>query len=365
MRTLLLLHVFPSFARGGQQMRLAAISAKGGERFRHRVVSLDGDLSARSAFAPDAATFEAFAVRKSKWLSIANLAAFRRLIRESKADILCTYNFGAIEAAIANRFGSEIAHIHYEDGFGPDETIERQKRRRILARRFALQKSFVVAPSRGLERAAREVWRLNPDRVRYIPNGVDFRRFGALRRDRAEGAPIVVGAVGALRPEKNFERLVSAFSAAGAADARLTIYGDGPERSALAALAAATSDRVLLPGATAAPARAYADFDIFALSSDTEQAPLTVLEAMASGLPVVAPNIGDIAGMVSEENRAFLTPPGDEAALAAAIKRLVSDPALRRRLGEANATRAREAFALEPAIAAHEALFLEAARERA
>ena len=122
--------------------------------------------------------------------------------------------------------------------------------------------------------------------------------------------------------------------------------GEGPEREAI--LAEATrldiGHRVHLPGHVADPAAAVGLFDLFALSSDSEQAPLSVIEAMAAGLAVASPGVGDIAEMVSEPNRAFITAPGDEVALAQAISVLASDDLLRRRIGDANRISARAEY---------------------
>lgn len=354
-----LVHIFPSFARGGQQMRLAALARGLGGAFRHRVISLDGDRTAENAFDAGAVGLQIFRARKSAGLSIANIRGLRRLIEG--ADLLCTYNFGALEAAIANRLGPKLPHIHFEDGFGPDESPVRQKWRRVLARRAALGKSIVVVPSRELEEMALKRWRLK--HVRHIPNGIDVARF--VSAAGADNASPVVGSVGALRPEKNYPRLVRAIAAAGPGAAHLIIHGEGPSRKDIEQAAAKSAIRVDLPGQTQSPEKAYAAMDIFALSSDTEQMPLSLMEAMAAGLPVVSTDVGDVRLMVSDENRAFVTPPGDEAAYAAALRSLIEDGALRARLGAANAQKARAEFGLDRMIEAYRALFHETlAQER-
>jgi len=360
----LLVHVFPSFARGGQQMRLASLVRGLEGAFRHRIVSLDGDTSAADAFPAGSIEVERFAARKSPGLSPSTIRGLARRI--SGADVLCTYNFGALEAAIANRVGPKLPHIHFEDGFGPDEALSRQKLKRVFLRRAVLGKSLVVVPSRGLERLAVETWRLKRANVRRIVNGVDVARFAGAPRRREAGTPVIVGSLGALRPEKNYARLIRAFEAAvSGAAARLVIYGEGPEREALSALAARTSGAVELRGETRTPEAAYTELDIFALSSDTEQAPLSLMEAMAAGLPAAATDVGDVRGMVAEENREFVTAPGDEDALAGALARLIGDADLRARLSAANAEKARGDFGLERMIADYRALFLEALRRGA
>ena len=123
---------------------------------------------------------------------------------------------------------------------------------------------------------------------------------------------------------------------------RLVIVGEGPERDAILAEAArrGIADRVLLPGFVDRPWRYVGLFDIFALSSLSEQFPISVVEAMAAGLPVVSPDVGDVAAMVSEPNRAFIVGVRNEDALAAALDKLARDPDLRASIGAANRARA-------------------------
>ena len=83
---------------------------------------------------------------------------------------------------------------------------------------------------------------------------------------------------------------------------------------------------------------------MFALSSDSEQAPLSVIEAMAAGLAVASTDVGDVAAMVIDANRPFIVAPGDEAALGHALADLAGDEARRRAVGEANRLRARAEF---------------------
>jgi glycosyltransferase involved in cell wall biosynthesis len=123
------------------------------------------------------------------------------------------------------------------------------------------------------------------------------------------------------------------------------IVGDGACRAELEGLARALgiADRVDFAGHSDAIPAHLARFDIFALSSDTEQMPIVVLEAMASGIPVVATDVGDIRLMVAEENAPFIGSATPDA-LAASLACLVDDPGLRLRLGAANRAKAERCF---------------------
>src|SRR6185437_12925456 len=167
-----------------------------------------------------------------------------------------------------------------------------------------------------------------------------------------------VGSLAGLRKVKNLPVLVEAARYLGD-EWQLVIAGEGPEREAILAGAeeGGIEDRVHLPGFVADPAGLVGLFDIFALSSKSEQFPISVIEAMAAGLPVVAPAVGDVTRMVADENLPFIVMPGDEHALGEALATLAADPALRKRVGEANRTRARKEFDEATMIERYKALY--------
>ncbi len=340
----LLLSVFATFAVGGPQVRFASLANRLGAGWRHAIVAMDGNHACRERLDPSLdVTLVTEGTRAPN-----PLALYRRqqaVLRTLRPDLLLTHNWGSIEWALANLPRRLVPHLHAEDGFGPEERIM-PLRRRSGARRLLLRRSIVVLPSDTLRRIAEQRWRLRPDRLRHVPNGVDLDRFAPgdrlppLPQWGLTGTGPVIGTVAALRPEKNLARLLHAVAAL-AQPSRLLVVGDGPERAALERLAAA-----LLPPGRAAfvghmpdPSQAYRHMDLFALSSDTEQMPLSLLEAMASGLPVAATDVGDVARMLGPDHGALVCPL-DAVALAAALDRLVGDPALRRRLGGDNRARA-------------------------
>ena len=359
-----ILHVFPSFGVGGQQRRLATLAGAFGAEFSHKVLSLDGDLGASALFGESRPAAQALVIEKSGFVRPGNILRLRKAIETSGAELLCTYNFGSIEAVIANRVGPRLPHVHHEDGFGADEAGGRLKWTRALARRALLGDALTVVPSRELERIAIERWGLAATRVTRIPVGVDVTSFQSRRTERA--GPVIVGAIGALRKEKNFARLIRCFEIASEGrDARLVIYGDGPERENLVDLASRgnASGLISLPGATSAVPEILKQFDIFAISSDTEQMPTSLIEAMAAGLPAIATSVGDISEMLGEESREFIVDRDIEKAFAAQLRALIDNPALRRKLGAANLERAR-GFDLTPMTQAFRTLYVSAAERK-
>lgn len=347
-----LLHVFPSFAVGGAQARFVAIANHYGRSWSHVIVAMDGITTCRERLDPGLCVrlLDAGAVKGD---TLGNLRRFRRILHTERPGCLVTSNWGSIEWAMAAT-ATGIRHVHMEDGFGPEERI-RQIPRRVWTRRIVLRRREVLVPSRVLYRLATDTWGLPLRRVHYIPNGIDLARFVPSTGVRA--APPVIGTVAALRAEKNISRLLHSVAAM-TTPARLVIVGDGPERALLGGLAneLGIGDRVHFAGHQTDTAPFYCNFDIFALSSDTEQMPLSVLEAMGAGLPVVSTDVGDVAGMVSDPNRPFVAAQ-DPVALAVALDQLAARPALRRDLGRANRDKAERHFSDTAMFAAHAALY--------
>jgi glycosyltransferase involved in cell wall biosynthesis len=335
-----LLHVFSTFAVGGPQVRFCTLVDRLGPGWHHDIVAMDGDLACRERLPPGVSVgFPLVKIRKGETLG--NARRFFHTLRALGPDLLVTYNWGSIEWAMANVV-ARLPHVHIEDGFGPEERA-RQIPRRVWFRRLLLRRATVALPSRTLWRIATEQWRLPRARVRYLPNGIFLPRFAAGGPAAAwPGDGPVIGTVAALRPEKNLLRLLRAFALARRdRPARLVIVGDGPERVELEAAATAlgVAGSVHFAGHMAATETAYRGFAVFALSSDTEQMPLSVLEAMAAGLPVAATDVGDVAAMLADENRPFVTAL-DDAALAAALAALLDRPEAAKTIGAANRARA-------------------------
>jgi glycosyltransferase involved in cell wall biosynthesis len=162
--------------------------------------------------------------------------------------------------------------------------------------------------------------------------------------------PVTLLSVGRLREPKDFLTLVRAIAALEHRDdVRLRIAGDGPDRPALEQEIARhrLHDRVELLGTRDDVDRLLADSGVFVLSSDSEGMPMSVLEAMAAGVPVVASAVGGVPEVVRDGETGALVPPRDPAALARAIDRLVADPRLRHLQGDAGRSRAERVFGIE------------------
>jgi len=156
---------------------------------------------------------------------------------------------------------------------------------------------------------------------------------------------MIVGTVAPLRPEKNIARLIRAFAGLRRGrDARLVIVGDGTERPRLELLARdlGIAGRTVFTGYVDAPEKVLGWFDVFAISSDTEQIPNALIQAMANGRAVAGVDVGDVRHIVSPGNRALIASASDDDGLRNSIDKLLADEELRSELGRANAVHVRE-----------------------
>jgi glycosyltransferase involved in cell wall biosynthesis len=357
------LHVFPSFGIGGVPLRMVRIINHLGKQFRHTVVALDNNFDAAEGVAGglDVAVLPVRGVKRG---TLRNLMDSALALRRLRPDLLLTYNWGAMEWAAASRFSPVSRHLHLEAGFSLGEA-DSQILRRVLFRRWALARcERVVVPSRQLEDLAHRVWRLPVSRVVYVPNGVDTARFAVPVSDGVPGfvrrpGEMVIGTVAPLRLEKNIGRLLRVFAMLKfPRPLRLIIAGDGGQRASLERLAAelGIANHVIFTGRVL-PEAVLGTFDIFVLSSDTEQMPNALLEAMAASRAIAAVNVGDVKKIVCEDNREFIVDRDDAMAFAGALTRLLGDPERRRALGCTNRRRVVAEFSQERMFSAYSQIF--------
>lgn len=360
-----LLHIFASFGYGGVPIRICEVINGLPDGFRHTIVALDACFDAGKRLAPHTAV-EFRNLTLPRYNLLRSMAQVRDLVRDVSPDLLLTYNWGAIECALANRLFGVCDHIHFESGFGSEEGSGQLWRRNIF-RRFALARvQKLVVPSRTLMDIAAGSWGIPPSRLLHIPNGVDVLRFSGEPGRRDDLLPVVatrhdtiVGTAAPLRPEKNVGRLLRAFAALPAQpDCGLVIAGDGVEMASLRALAVelGIAERTYFLGHVDNVPTMLRGIDIFALSSDTEQMPNSLLQAMSAGRPVAAVDVGDVRGIVAPENQPLVVPRDDQGALVAALTALAGDAPRRETLGRLNQQRIRAHYSLDGMIAAYGAL---------
>ena len=361
LRQMRILHIFPTFDIGGPQVRTALLINQLGTDYEHVILPLNGAVAASARI--NEGTRVSFLSVPPRGNEFAQTVNARRLIKGTNPDLVTTYNWGAMNAVAAALIAGYPV-VHAEDGFGTDEA-QALRTRRVLTRRLLLPHAVAtVVPSRTLEEIALRRYRIPAEKVRFIPNGVDTERFrpNLGRKWRQQyGIPddaIVVGYLGRLGPEKNLKLLIRAFEEARLENARLVLAGDGPERGALEQ---AAGENVIFTGQLDDPAPVYSSLDIFSLSSVTEQMSISLLEAMACGLPCACTDVGDNRYLLDESDAPAIVPPSDSAALAAALRLLAGNAGLRHRLGTRNRSRCEEVYPLSAMVGAYRSLYEEAA----
>ena len=359
-------HVFSTFAVGGPQVRTIQMMNAWGGRFHHTIFAMDGRYAAREKIEPGVPV--AFSESSERGLRL--VREIVRRVRVEQPNLLLTYNWGAIEVALGAQLFTRCPVIHLEDGFGPDEA-HGLKKRRVRTRRVVLRGAYAtIVPSQTLYDIARNQYRLAERKIRYIPNGADTKRFQPGRnaewRARLGIAPdaLVIGTIGALRPEKNLELLLHAFAAAAIPGSALVVIGEGNCRADLEKLAGELKldGRAFFSGGITDPAPCYGAFDVFAMSSKTEQMPMSLLEAMACGLPAVCTDVGDSRHILDTPEPPAIVPPGNAEAYATALRAMSEDLELRTRLGQANYQRCLKEYSFSRMLDAHGELYVAAAR---
>ena len=291
------------------------------------------------------------------------VAGLYRIFRQFRPDVVHTHSWGTlIEGMLAARFAGVPRLVHGEHG-----TLQTRPYQRWI-QRFAWGRAdrLLSVSTRLAERLARDVG-FPRSRMLTIRNGVDLDRFATSDRAAARQAlevgrdVIAVGTVGRLVPVKDHPTLLAAFALTLTREPRAMLYlaGDGPLRASLVAQAAALGigERVVFLGHRPDVERVLAALDIFVLSSVSEGMSNTILEAMASGLPVVATAVGGADELVVSGRTGLLVPPADAARFADALTSLAVDSARRAEMGAAARQRAVAEFSLQQMIANYERLY--------
>lgn len=290
----------------------------------------------------------------------------RKLLKERKIQVVHSHNFSAwLYSSVATRSVGNIVHVHTEhSGVGV------LPRRHMVERWLSRLTHHVVAVSKHVHQVMVREIGISRMRVKLIHNGVNTARFApnAVTRSVTREAlalgddDIAIGIIARLAPVKNHAHLLRAFASllnTGHTRAKLLVIGDGPERQKLEALAAqlgiAASTRFL--GERRDTEALLNALDIYALSSLSEGMNLTLLEAMSTGLPIVATAVGGNGEIVKDGSTGFLVSLIDLDAMSSRLKQLMDNPSLRRQFGQAARTSAIDRFDEQVMIEAYLALY--------
>ena len=369
----LVLHVVFRFSIGGLENGVVnLINRMPQDRFRHAIVAL---TECDAAFCqriqrPDV---QLVSLNKPPGHGFKLYPRLYRLFRELAPAVVHTRNLAALEAAVPAWAARVPARVHGEHGWDVSDPGGTRRKYQLLRRAYSPFVSRYVALSGHLESYLVRRVGIAPGRVERICNGVDTERFAPASpaaRIELPGAPfdaegtVVVGTVGRLQTVKDQVTLVRAFALARQAGEagrrlRLIIAGDGALRADVEAeiRTAGIGGVTWLAGERSDVPEVMRALDIFALPSRAEGISNTILEAMASGLPVVATEVGGNAELVVDGETGALVPAQDPHAMARALLRYTADAALRQNHGAAGRKRVEQNFSIDNMVARYTSLY--------
>lgn len=259
----------------------------------------------------------------------------RRIVARDEPHVVHTHGWDAdIIGAIAVK-GTPVVHIPHQHLALPLRTGMSGAVRKVLTRRaFSRRRTHVVAVSNAVADFVAKAYPWDRASIRVILNGIDTARY-ARRGERDAGSTMTIGCAARLTPMKGIGHLIGAMRLLGnSADIKLRIAGTGEDEAKLRKQAEGLESRVRFEGHVADMPAFYSQIDVLVLPSiSLEGLPLTLLEAMATGLPVISSDAGGAREAFVDGEHGILVPPGDERALAAAIAELAADPFRRLEMG--------------------------------
>ena len=361
----LVVHLVHSFGCGGLQTLVAeCIDRLSPDKYRHVVICLtertnQGAIVSRA----DTAFYE---LHKPPGNDVSTHMRLWKLLRQLRPSILHTYNVGTIEYSVTALLAGVPVRIHAEHGRDNVEIDGKHSRYNLLRRLLAPVIDAYVPVSADLGDWLHSTIRIRRQKITMVTNGVDTARYTPSRVARiARPTTIWIGTVGRVDHIKNhlglldiFQRVLNRFPA-NQFDVRLAIVGDGPLLGVLRDTAASRglADKVWLPGRRNDVADLMRDFSIFVLPSFSEATPVVILEAMATGLPVVATHVGGVPQLVLNNETGLVVAAADPAAFANAISAYILDAEMRSEHGEAGRKHVQARYGVDAMVEGYDSLY--------
>lgn len=372
----LIVHVLYRLQVGGLENGVVnLINQMPHDRYRHAIVCMSEATEFRNRIQrPDVDIHE---MHKNAGQDLGNLRSLYRLFRRIRPAIVHTRNIGCLEAQIPAWLAGVPCRVHGEHGWDVSDPDGSNRKYRWLRRLHAPLVHRFIALSRELQAYLLERAGIAANKVVRIYNGVDDSRFrdgdgSALPAGFADDRSIVFGTVGRMHGVKDQTNLCEAFihlceSMPGQRSyLRLVMIGDGPLReTCLARLAeAGLAEQAWLPGSRDDIPEIMQSLDVFVLPSQAEGISNTILEAMASSLPVVATDVGGNAELVVDNETGALVRARDPVALAQCMGRYAEDTALRTRQGRAARQRILDEFSMQKMVSAYQNVYEQLLEQR-
>jgi sugar transferase (PEP-CTERM/EpsH1 system associated) len=341
------------------------------DRFRHAIVCLSDYTEMRERISRE--DVPVIAMHKKPGQDFGMLWRLYRLFRRWRPSVVHTRNIGCLEAQVPAWFARVPWRVHGEHGWDINDPDGSNTTYRWLRRLHAPLVHRFIPLSGHLQDYLQDAVGITPSKIQRIYNGVDTETFQPGESDVLPGgfaAPdsLVFGTVGRMHGVKDQLNLARAFIALAqlrptqAPRLRLVMVGDGPLHAECLQLlrAAGLEDAAWLPGARNDIPDILRALDVFVLPSQAEGISNTILEAMASGLPVIATAVGGNPELVAEGQTGLLPPAQDAEALAAAMCQYLDDPQMMARHAQAGLHRVRDSFSLQKMLGNYAAIYQQA-----
>lgn len=362
-----IVHVVHRFDTGGMENGMVNLfNTLSPERYRHTVIALT-DFSA-FRYRITAQHVEFHALHRPPGHDLRWMVRLWKLLRALKPDLVHTRNLAALEAQFVAAAAGVRATVHGEHGRDVFDLHGRNWKYNLLRRAARPLVSRYIAVSRDLETWLRRDIGVSTTKLRQIYNGVDSVKFhprSGPRPDFAHPESIVFGSVGRMAEVKDYPLLVRAFiqmmrqQPDRAERARLVIVGEGPAREACLELlrGAGLGHLAWLPGQRDDIAAIMQALDVFVLPSKNEGISNTILEALATGLPVIATAVGGNVELVEDGVNGKLVPAGDLDEMVRALLFYLDSPARIVAQGQVARRQAEQRFSIPVMAAAYAAVY--------
>lgn len=311
-----------------------------------------------------------FALHKREGHDFAMHWRLWRLLRTLRPDIVHTYNLPAVECALTAFLAGVPVRVHAEHGRNANDPQGVNRKHNFLRRLAAWAIDRFVPVSLDLQHWLSHTVGIAPRKIERIDNGVDDQMFKPASPKphlpvagfSADG-DFIIGNVGRAEPVKDQAALLVAFAELrrqrSDAQLKLVIIGDGPLLPVLRKQAAelGIADQVWLPGARADVAEIMRSLDVFVLPSRAEGMPVTLLEAMATGLPVIASRVGGVPELIEAGLNGMLIAPGEPHSIVQALTTYLDDTAMARDHGAQGRAQVKKNYSLARMVAAYVDLY--------
>jgi len=293
-----------------------------------------------------------------------------KYLKEIKPTIVHTRNWAGMDGIIAAKIAGVPIIVHGEHGFEITDLTGQNKKRKFI-RKLVLSTMIdkIVTVSKNLKNRLINEIKIKPEKIIHIPNGVDTNKFNIYKKEFTrkkfgfKKKDFIIGIVARLDPIKNHKTLISVFKEIVAIhpNTNLVIVGDGSLRNKLEnqTYQLGIKNKVIFMGERDDVPEILKTFDIFVLPSLNEGMSNTILEAMATGIPVIASNVGGNPELVIDGRTGFLFPTNDVESLVQKIKTYILHLELKQKHGYNARKRAEEKFSLDQMVRRYEELYVE------